>query len=136
MRVQTIAGLGRFSVADAVGKNNEVSRGVEKLARFKQFGSKNGREELMAGAAGAVKNQDGVGDAAIRVAHRLAKRRVVQAQLRQRFTGVEFEILDDEIAFGCCGNSSLLARGRHGYQDSDRAQQDEITDYALHRGAP
>ena len=96
-------------MADAVGKNNEVSCGVQKLPGSKQFAGKNGREELMAGASGAVKNQNGVGDAALSVARGLAQRRVVQAQFRERLTRTKFEILDDEIAFGRGGPRSCLA---------------------------
>jgi hypothetical protein len=59
-------------MADAVRKNDVVSRGVEKLPRSEQFTSKDGLQELMAGTAGAVKKQNGVCDAAFRVAHRLA----------------------------------------------------------------
>jgi hypothetical protein len=123
-------------VSDAVRKNNEVSRDVEKLARSKQFARKDGLQELASRASGAVKNQNGVCDAALRIAHWLAKRSVVQAQFRQRFARPEFEILDHEIALGCCGKSSLLARGSHGSEDSYRAQQDEATDYGSHQGAP
>jgi len=36
----------------------------------------------MTGASGAVKNQNGVRDARLRVAHRLAQRRVVQVHFR------------------------------------------------------
>src|SRR5258708_32513623 len=73
---------------------------------------------------------------ALRIVHRLAKRHVVQAQFRQRLARPEFEILDDEIAFGCCGKSRLLACGRRGRQEGDRAQQDEIANYGRHQGAP
>src|SRR5260370_37335514 len=86
-------------MSDAVRKNNEVGRGVEKRSWCKHFGSKNGREKVMAGAAGAVKKQNRVRDAALRVAHRLAQRGVVQAQFRQRLPRPEFEIFDDEITF-------------------------------------
>jgi len=47
MRVQAVAGLRGFSVADAVGKNDVVTRGIEKLSGPKQFSGKNGRKELM-----------------------------------------------------------------------------------------
>ncbi len=68
MRLHPVAGFGGFSVANAVGKNNEVSRGVEKLPWAKQLAGKDGLLELMTGAAGAVQNQNGVRDAALRIA--------------------------------------------------------------------
>ena len=55
----------------------------------------------MAGSAGTVQNQNGVGDAALRVAHSVAERGVMQAHLRQRFARLELEILDGKIAFSC-----------------------------------
>ena len=88
-------------MADAVRKNNVVAICVQELSRAKQFSGKDGLQELTSGAAGAVKNQNGVCDAALRIAHRLAKRRVVQAQFRQRLARPELEILGNIVAF-CC----------------------------------
>src|SRR2546429_8907708 len=99
-RVQSVAGLRRFPVTNAVGKNDEVAVRVQELPGTEELSSKLLLEELLARAAGTVKNQNGVCDASLRVAHRLAKRGVVQAQFRQRFARPEFEIFDDEIAFG------------------------------------
>src|SRR5467141_4798035 len=130
--MQPVAWLRRFPVTNAVGKNDVVAIRIEKLPGSEELPGKLRLEELLSRAAGAVENQDGVCDAALRVAHRLAKRHVVQSQFRQRLARPEFEILDDEIAFGCCGKRRLLACGRRGSQDSDRAQQDEIADYGRH----
>src|SRR5207253_3518429 len=110
-------------MADAVRKNDEVSRGVQELPRTKQFAGKNGGEELMAGTSGAVKNQDGVRDAALSVARGLAQRRVVQAQFRERLTRTKFEILDGEIALGCGRPRSCLALCRQAQQKMDRRCQ-------------
>src|SRR5258708_6052320 len=80
MSVQPVAGLRRFAVPDAVGKNDEVAIHIEELPRTKQFSGKDGLQELISRAARAMKNQDGVRDTALRVADRLAKRGVMQAQ--------------------------------------------------------
>ena len=77
----------------------------------------------MAGAAGAVKNQNGVRDAAPRVARGLAQRRVVQAQFRQRFARMELEILDGKIALGCGRPRSCLPLCRQAQQKMDRRCQ-------------
>ena len=106
-------------MANAVGKDDEVAIRVQELPGTEELPGKLRLEELLARAARAVKNQNGVCDAALRVAHRLAKRRVVQAQFRQHFARPEFEILDDEIAFGCCGKRHLLTRGTKTRKNAD-----------------
>src|SRR5229473_5569975 len=113
-------------MADAVRKNDVVTRCIEKLSRSKQFFSENGREKLMASAAGAVKNQNRVCDAALGIAHRLAQRGVVQTQFRQRLPRPEFEIFDHEIAFGSFGRLSCLTQGWQTHQIWERrCQHDE-----------
>src|SRR5437879_11044059 len=99
--LQSVASLRRIPVTNADGENDEVAVRVQELPGTEELPSKLLLEELLTRAAGTVKNQNGVCDAALRVVHRLAKRRVVQAQFRQRFARPEFEIFDDEIAFGC-----------------------------------
>src|SRR2546428_14166120 len=99
-------------MADVVSKNDVEARSVDELPRPEQFGRKNGLKELMTGAAGAVQNQDRIGDAALRVARGLPQRRVMKAQPRQGFSRLKFEILGDEIAFGCRERWCLLARRR------------------------
>src|SRR5215469_13010309 len=77
MGVHPIAGLRGFSVADAVGKDNVVARNVQKLSGSVQYARKIRDEELMAGAACSVQDQNGVGGAALRIARRLPERCVV-----------------------------------------------------------
>src|SRR6202171_4183513 len=134
--MQPVAGLRGFPVTNAVGKNDVVAIRIQELPGSEKLPGKLRLEELLSRAAGAVKNQNGVCDAALGVAHRFTKRRVVQSQFRQRFARPEFEILDHEIAFGCCGKRRLLACGRRRSQDGDRAQQYELANYGLHQGAP
>src|SRR5690348_1538453 len=70
---QAVAGLGGFSVTDGVAEDDEVFAGVEELTGAEEFAGINGSEELAAGAAGAVHDQNGVGDAAVRVFYGLAE---------------------------------------------------------------
>ena len=100
MGAEAVAGFGGFAVADAVGKDDEVFGGVEKLAGIEEFVGVEGREELMAGAAGTVEDEDGVVHMALRVAMRAAERGVVEAELGKFFAGAEGEIFGDEVAFG------------------------------------
>jgi hypothetical protein len=89
-------------VANAIGKNDEVTRWVEKLARAEKLTGKLRLQKLLAAATGAVKNQNGVRHAALRVARWLPQGRVVKPQFRKRFSRPELEILDGEIALRCC----------------------------------
>ncbi len=70
--VQAIAGLAGFAVAYAVTQNDEVFAEVEKLSGAEENGGELLLKKLPAGAAGAMKDQDGVGDFAARVARGLA----------------------------------------------------------------
>ncbi len=99
MRMQSVAGLRGFPVADAIGKHDEVACGIEELPRPKQLARELRLEELLPGAAGSVKYQDGVRDAPLRVAAGFTERRIVQPQFRKRLSRTKFEILDDEVAF-------------------------------------
>src|ERR1700751_1390892 len=58
--VEAVAGLAGLSVADVVGKDDEVAGGIEKLTGTEEDVGKLRGEELASGAAGAVKDQDGV----------------------------------------------------------------------------
>src|SRR5579859_4647933 len=127
MRVQAVAGLRGFSVADAIRKNDVVAPGIQKLARAEKFVCKNRGEELMAGAAGTVQNQDRVGDAALRVLCRLSQCCVMQAQLWQRFAGAELEILYDIVAFGRGGCAGLLCLRVGFAEENNREQTNEKT---------
>src|SRR5439155_15690569 len=94
-RVQAVARLARLPVADAVGQDDEVARGVEELTGAEELAAKGPRQKARARAAGAVKNEHGVADDARRVAPRRADRPVVQSQLGERLAGAEAEIARD-----------------------------------------
>jgi len=108
VRAQAVTRLAGFSVADVVGKDDEVTRGVEKLSGTEEDVSKLWREELMSRAASAVKNQDGVSDLAGRVFLWLAEGRVMQAEFGEGLTRLEVEIVGDVVAFGGSGLSGDL----------------------------
>jgi len=90
-------------VADVVGQDDEVARGVEQLAGAKENVCKLRRKELASGASGTVQDQNGVGDIAAGVFFRLAEGCVVQAEFGQRLAGLEVEVMRDVVAFGGCG---------------------------------
>ena len=128
MRVQAVAGLRRFSVADTIWKNDVIARRVEKLSRAEELAGKNGCEELMAGATGAVKNQNRVGDAALRIARGLAQGCVVQPKLWQRFAGAKLEILDHKFALGRGGSrGGVLCGGGPSAEENKRDRANEET---------
>src|SRR6267378_6113181 len=113
-------------MADAIGKDNEVARSIKQLARLKKLTGKLRLEKLMAGAAGAVKNQHGVRDAALRVTCGFAERRIMQPQLRQRFSRPKFEILDCEIALRTVECRRYLGkRSPTGEQRANAGDQEE-----------
>ncbi len=99
-RVQPVARLGGFAVADAVGQDDVVLADVEKATRHEQHAGELWPDELMPVAAGAVHHDHRIGDAAVAIlAMRRAQGRVVQPQVGQRLARTEFEIMDDIIAF-------------------------------------
>src|SRR5215472_6493341 len=112
MRVETVAGLGRLSVADAVGKNDVVAPSIEKLPRTEQFAGKNGRKELMTRAARAMQDQNCVGDASLCIRRGLAQRGVMKAQFGQGFPGAKLEILHYKITLVRGGGGRLLSTSR------------------------
>src|SRR6266702_683715 len=114
-RVEAVAGLRGFSVADAVGKNDEIARRVEKLAGTEELSCELRLKELPPGAAGAAKDQDGVRDPSLRVAGGFPERHVVQAQLGHSFPRAKLELADDVIALRRRG-SRLLRGCRSGKQ--------------------
>jgi hypothetical protein len=77
MGVQAVAGLRRFSVANAIRQDDEVTRCVEELAGTKEHSCKLRLKELLAATSGAVENQNRVRDLALRVAHGIPQRPVV-----------------------------------------------------------
>src|SRR5258708_4480409 len=122
MGVQAVAGLRRFSVANAVRQDDEITRRVEKLAGTEEHSCKLRLKELLAATSGAVENQNRVRDMALRVARGIPQRPIVQPQFGQRFGRAEFEIVRDEIAF-CRGRSGCLLGGTT--KTSDRDDPDE-----------
>src|SRR5580704_10040220 len=135
MRVKVVAGLGLFSVADAVRKNNVVARRIEKLAGTKKDICKLRREELLAGPTSSVKNEHCVGGVSRPILHRLAQRRVMKPQFRQRLAGTKLKVVNNEVAFGgCCG--WLLRGARHGDPNHQRERRAERTFEVLKHVSP
>ena len=57
LRVQAVARLARFSMADAVGQDDEVLRRIQQLARSKQDIRESWAQQTSARASGSVSNQ-------------------------------------------------------------------------------
>ena len=97
-----------FSMADIVGKDQEVFACVQQLTGPKQNAGKDGPKETVTTAAGAVQDQDGVGRTAVRILHRLSQRVIVHPDFGQRLARLEIEIANDIIA---CLRSGPVLRG-------------------------
>ena len=95
---QPVAGLGRLSVADSVGKDDEIARRVQRAAGREQDVLKLRPQELPPGAARAVQDHHRIDHLAAGVAPRPAQRGVVQPQLGERLAGGEPEVPGDEVA--------------------------------------
>ncbi len=121
-RVQAVARLARLAVTDAVGQDDEVPRGVERLSGAEQLAAERRATESLHRSAGAVQNHHRVAHDAARVAPRRADRPVMQLQRGQRFAGPELEIAQREVAFNGrrkCPRR-LSARGRRNEQRERR----------------
>ena len=85
-------------MADVVGKDDVIARGVEEPAGREEHVGELRPEELMPVAARAVHDEHGVGHMAFGVADGRAQRRVMDADLVHRLAGPEVEIVGEEIA--------------------------------------
>ncbi len=103
MSMETVAGLARFAVSDAIREDDEVCRGIKRLAWAKKLAAKSGAREGTASATGAVHDQHSVGYVSCAIAGRFAYRCVVQTKFRDGFTGLKGEVGGCEIALGLVG---------------------------------
>ena len=104
-------------MADVIGQDDVVLRGIEKAAAREQLPGKIGPEELPAGAAGPVHDEDGVPHLAPGIPFGLADGAIVDPQLGQGAPGSELEALEDEIALdrgGILGRGGGRERGERG----------------------
>ncbi len=99
MRMEAVAGLAGFAVADVVGKNQKIFVGVEQLAGSEKHSSEDGLKKTVASPAGAVEEQHRIGGAAGGVLEGLAKGVVVEADFGQCLAGLEMKIVYGVVAF-------------------------------------
>ena len=126
MRMEPVAGLAGFAVADVVGKNQEIFVGVEQLAGTEERSGEDGLKKTVASPPGAVENQHRVGGAAGGVLEGLAERVVVETDFRQCLAGLEMEIVDGVVPFlrrgpvlrgiRCC----LGERGKSAHEQNEK----------------
>ncbi len=114
--VEAVAGLAGFSVADVVGQDDEVLGRVEQLAGTEEHAGEYRPQKSRSAAAGAVKDEDGVGGVSAGVFDRLAERGVVDADFGEGLAGLEMEVVDDEIAFLGRGPGRRLRAGLPGHE--------------------
>jgi hypothetical protein len=95
---QGVARLARAAAADAVGQDDEILRGVERLAGGEQLVGERGHQPRLAAGAGAMQQDHRIGDVAGGVALGRAQRHVMLLELRDLLPTLEAEVLDDEIA--------------------------------------
>src|SRR5271169_2824026 len=77
-------------MADAVGDDDVIFRGIERLAGAEQFAGEGRRQHARSRSTGSVQHQH-------RLAGRLADGSVVELELAHRFAGMEFEVLREEV---------------------------------------
>src|SRR5271154_1968724 len=98
VRVHALAGLRGASMANAVGQDDVVLRGVEQLAGLEEDVGELGAEELRSGAAGTVQDKHCVRHTTTGVALRLTERAVMEAEFVEGFSCAEFEVVSSVIA--------------------------------------
>ena len=91
--MESVAGPGRGTVADAVGKHDEVARRIEELPRPEERAREGVAEKLRAAAGGAVQDQHRV------VSPQRAERAVVQPQLGHRLARGKGKIAHRRVSF-------------------------------------
>src|ERR1700722_12241755 len=116
-RMQPVAWLTGLSVADTIRKNDEELRGIKWLPGAKELAGELRADELRAAAGRAVQNKNRIAHDPLGIAPRFAERAVMHVQLRQRLTGGESEVFEDELALDRHG----ILRGADG---SRREQHD------------
>src|SRR5262245_51763993 len=86
-------------MADAIGQYDEMRVCVQQLSGIKELPSESVAEEPAACAASPMHDQNGISYDTLCVAGRRSDRAIVLLQLRQCFTALEFEVLDDKVSF-------------------------------------
>src|SRR5690242_20588448 len=99
-----------------VRKDDEIAIDIEHLSRRKQFAGKLGLKKLLAGAAGSVQKEDGIGHASVAVAGNLPDRPIVHAQLGQVLARAKVEIAGRVVSLlrdrDATATAGLMTRSR------------------------
>jgi hypothetical protein len=97
--MQPIARFGRLAVANRIGQNQKVLRGIQQTPRLEQNTGKRRGQKHRAVCARHVHQKHGIVHMPARVAMKLTKHPIVNPQLRKYFAVLEVEILHDVVAF-------------------------------------
>ena len=127
-RAHAVARFARFAMTDPVRQHDEKFRRVEWLIFSKKLAGKFRANKLRAAAGCPVHDQNRIGRFALRIFLRFSERPIMDAQLRQCFAGLKFEIGNREIAFGRRG---IICGGRD-TRNQDRWENYEDSDYSIH----
>jgi len=120
-RVQPVAWLTGFSVADTIRKHDEELRGIQRLPGAKELSGELWADELRAAAGRAVQNENRVAHHPFGIAPRLPERAVMDTQLRQRLARGEFEVSEDEVPLD--RHRILRSLDGHRREEHDRDQR-------------
>ena len=113
-------------MADAVGQDEEILRRVEELAGPEEDPGEVLREEGLARPGRAVQEEDRVRGGSLAVFPESADRPVVNPDLRQRLSGRELEIAQDEVARD---RVRVRGGGEQGYaaeQDGEKGERGSL----------
>src|SRR5579859_3270525 len=87
-----------MTVADRIGKDEIVARGIEQLLLAEKLAGKLLAQKVAPFTRGSMHDQDGIANDALVIALRTAERTIVHPQLGQSFAGREMKIAKDEVA--------------------------------------
>src|SRR6266481_9575670 len=94
LRMQSVARLARFAVADSIGEHNEKFCRIERLIFSEKFAREFRPNKLRAAAGCSMHNENGVPRLAPAVVVDLAQRSIVDSPFGQSLTRRELEIAD------------------------------------------
>jgi hypothetical protein len=108
--MQAVGRLGRISMTDVIGEDEEILCDVEWLARSEENIRKDWIQQSVAISSSAMKEKDGIVHMTVGSAMRLTKCQVMQCEFRKCLASAETEILNDVdvVLYGPLGDRLIL----------------------------